>query len=262
MIELKSVPVYSVTIGVLAYWILINVISVLVMRKRGLHIVDGLVPRKGDVMVPAMLKSQGVAWGFIVLAFVVDEPSLAAFGYVPGANMGLSVGVGVVSYAIFLWVYERAIRALGKYEQAAIAAYLTHRIIWPRTRKGRRKLLWVLLLNPFSEELLFRGFLVFYLANLTGFLEAFLLLGLGACLVVHCYQDLRLLPFHAGVYGVTVCLLFSPFGLVACFGFHLAGDLYPMTQLKKQLEMWKKSQRAARKLDLPAARETRAANST
>jgi hypothetical protein len=168
------------------------------------------------------------------------------FGYKAALPPVFSFGIGLLSYAAFVSVYGLVSRLVGFEKNAMVAAYLSHRIIWPRTKLARKKLFAALLVNPFTEELFYRGFLVFYLGNLTGSMGVFLLIGLAACLAIHSYQDIRLLFFHGAVYAVTIGLLVSPVGLLGCFGFHLAGDLYPLTILEKQRDVWKRFERGKR----------------
>jgi len=87
---------------------------------------------------------------------------------------------------------------------------------------------------------------VLFLSRLTGQTALCCALGLALCLAAHAYHGRANLPFHARFDLCRIALLFSPLGLAACFGMHLAGDIYPLFALEKQLAAWKAYRRSKR----------------
>ena len=70
--------------------------------------------------------------------------------------------------------------------------------------------------------------------------------GLIANQALHAYQGVRNLPQHALFYGITVALLYSPFGLMAAVVLHLFGDLThasagPMLKWVRNYRAWQRS---------------------
>jgi len=77
---------------------------------------------------------------------------------------------------------------------------------------------------PIHEELVYRGFLVYMLANLTQLPWLAILFGLVLCLIVHLYQGWWAIPAHILFYATFVALLFSPAGLLAGISMHVANN--------------------------------------
>jgi membrane protease YdiL (CAAX protease family) len=214
---------YPATIGFFSFLILVQLSSTVVMRLTGEACVssDRLQARRGEVIVQGIFNFQVLSLAIIVFCFYVEKPPFSDFGYKMEWNSAFSFCIGILVYAVFVSVYGLISKIAGTIERESVAAYLTHRIIWPRTKLAQKKLGMALFVNPFTEELFYRGFLVFYLGNATGFLWFFLLIGLASCLAVHAYQDLRLQFFHGAVYVVTICLFSLLLGFWAVLDFIL-----------------------------------------
>ncbi len=90
-------------------------------------------------------------------------------------------------------------------------------------------------LNPFAEEIIFRGFLVHQLAMVTHSIPTGLLVGLAANLDMHIYQGRLALLFHAPFFALTCALPCSPLGMWASIGAHIAGDLVPVATMRHEL---------------------------
>lgn len=97
----------------------------------------------------------------------------------------------------------------------------------PRARAEWTKVWWIMFLNPFTEEFLYRGVLVYMASSYGTPVPLAVLFGAVLCAIGHLYQGPKGLWFHLTFYAFAVALLFSPGGLWAAFGFHLAGDLIP-----------------------------------
>ena len=93
----------------------------------------------------------------------------------------------------------------------------------------------IILLNPLTEEAMFRGVLVYHFSNTSGYVILPLVLGFAANVFNHTHQGARLQVFHACFFAVAVALLYSPLGLLGAIGFHFGGDLVPIITARRRL---------------------------
>ncbi|MEH2005415.1 CPBP family intramembrane glutamic endopeptidase [Nostoc sp.] len=105
----------------------------------------------------------------------------------------------------------------------------------------------VCILNPITEELIFRGVLVHQLGIYINNYYLAIVLGLFVSVGNHIYQGRLHIITHIIFYIFTVTLLYSDVGLVGSIGFHLAGDIYPFMWLKYQVNNYKKRRREERR---------------
>ncbi|GAB5402198.1 MAG: hypothetical protein Aurels2KO_04290 [Aureliella sp.] len=77
------------------------------------------------------------------------------------------------------------------------------------------------LLSPILEDLIYRGFFVFYFGSLTGNPAAAVLVGLVLCVAVHLYMGGARLLSILMFYTASITLLYSPFGLMSTIVFHI-----------------------------------------
>jgi membrane protease YdiL (CAAX protease family) len=96
----------------------------------------------------------------------------------------------------------------------------------------------VCVLNPLNEELIYRGVLIFAFGNLIGDFTIVIPAAFLLNLVVHLYQGVGTLLFHALFFLTAVAILFSPLGLLGAVSFHFAGDLIPIATFPVQLRRW------------------------
>lgn len=185
---------------------------------------------------------------YLFFAVYLDKASLSDFGFKTNVSVSLSVVVGLLAYITFILIYDRVIKKLGMYNSMVVSSYLTHRKIIPRSKRGKKQLFVGLMLNPFSEEFIYRGFLIFYLGELIEFHPLMIAIGLIVCVLIHTYQDLKNIYFHAGFCAISIFLLYSEFGLIACVSFHVLGDLYPAFQFKRLIGEWKRVRRENRQI--------------
>ena len=114
--------------------------------------------------------------------------------------------------------------------------------MWPRS-KGLKKLIVAgLMINPFTEEFLFRGVLIFYLGNYFDKLPMFIAIGVVVCLLLHLYQGAWSLTFHLLFCLGAIGLMLSPYGLAAAFAYHVAGDLMPIVNLESSYQSYRSSE--------------------
>ena len=107
--------------------------------------------------------------------------------------------------------------------------YATYRLLLPRGRAAN----WLMstqtvLISPFFEELVFRGFFVVFLLELLPEDSApwGIVTGLFLCLLLHLYQGIRYLFMHFLSFVIYMLLLVSPIGLLGVIGFHVGCNLF------------------------------------
>ncbi len=105
------------------------------------------------------------------------------------------------------------------------------RMFCPRRPVGHLFVWMSNLVNPVTEEVIYRGVFVRLLWQASGSLPLALAVGLGTCLVVHHYQGWRFLLSHAVFFGVTTALVLSPFGLLSAITCHLLADTMPLARI-------------------------------
>lgn len=118
--------------------------------------------------------------------------------------------------------------------------------VWPRGRIAK----WfagsfIMVFNPFVEELVMRGVLIHQWGLILGSPVLPIVVGFVLNGALHWYQGWRMQAWHAMYFAVAVCLLYSPWGLPAAMAAHVLGDVLPIVTLKRNL---KSAHRARRRL--------------
>jgi membrane protease YdiL (CAAX protease family) len=157
----------------------------------------------------------------------------------------LSFTVGFALYFAFLGINRIASGLTGTRSELGLRALQVMGNLWPSRRSAKALALVALCLNPFTEEMIFRGIMVRQLHELSGSLVLAVAVGLVLCLLVHLYQGLQFLPFHAAFFAVAISILYSPLGMAGAVGLHLAGDLFPVLDLSLAMRRSWGSWRAA-----------------
>jgi membrane protease YdiL (CAAX protease family) len=149
--------------------------------------------------------------------------------------------IGILIYFIFIAILKLTIR-LPKFNSIKNTNnYLVFRQILPRNKSAKLYfIISVCILNPFIEEIIYRGILVYYIGNYFNIYWLSIIIGLVFCLGVHLYQGVYNMYFHLLFYFISVALLFSPLGLVASFGLHFAGDIFPTLNIRKSIKEFRK----------------------
>jgi len=182
----------------------------------------------------------------VVSLITGGEPAI--FGFSTSVNPFLAFLCGFGIYFVVLGLIEVGAHFSGVKEELHDQSYETMRRLWPRQIGEKIKaVIAVCLLNPFTEELIYRGVLVYFLGVFIGNFWLAAAIGLAFSLAVHLYQGAWSIPFHFLFHGTAILLVLSPLGLVACFGFHFAGDLVPVAALKKNMYAWRDRQRLRRR---------------
>lgn len=233
------------------YVILLSVISGAGQLRQSLktkpNIFASLPPRKADTIIPNFLALKLILAIAIIAYFLFTDADPSDFGF---ANLGLlwplAFLAGVAAYFVFIYAYTAVTQLSGIHDTLVAEAYAGARSLWPRSARKQNMLRAVLTINPFTEELVYRGVLVYYAGNLFERPITFIVVGLAVCLLAHVYQGLRMLWFHFGFYFLAIVLLFSPLGIVGAFGAHLAGDYYPLTKFREQMNAYRSERRRLR----------------
>ncbi|NNE68037.1 MAG: CPBP family intramembrane metalloprotease [Pyrinomonadaceae bacterium] len=209
------------------------------------------VGRTGVRMPRATLSSgyQILAQQAVVLAVILafgyfSDLNLNSLGYSSTVGPLLAFVLGLAIYGVVLVFVEVASHFLGIRERLHDLSYETMRLIWPRNPEQKlAAFAGVCIMNPFTEEVLFRGVLVFLLGEYTGNFILAAVIGLLLSLAAHMYQGGWSIPFQLVFHATAVLIVLSPLGLVACIGFHFAGDLVPVMLLKKSMIEWRNRNR-------------------
>jgi membrane protease YdiL (CAAX protease family) len=194
--------------------------------------------------------------GFTLLfTYLEGGWSLTAVGVTGALSPGIAFALGFACYLPFRSICHLAWR-LGGSSAVDEIAFLAARAGWPRHPAAKAvDVVATCLLNPVTEELMYRGILVLLFGSLIGSYVFSISIGLLLCLGAHLYQGPRQLPYHALFYAFTVALLFSPLGLVGSVGLHFAGDLLPSVQSRRNVREWKAHLQRRRRGAAPLSKE-------
>ncbi|MEO0574628.1 MAG: CPBP family intramembrane glutamic endopeptidase [Pseudomonadota bacterium] len=208
---------------------------------------DKREPRPRAAFARALLGSQLFILAIIVVFGVAVQPDPAHFGFKPlGSLWPLALLTGAACYVVFLVVFNVLLARSGHHDTFCANAYVSMRALVPRERTSQVQLVAALSINPFTEELLYRGFLVYFLGTVSGSPLSFFFIGLAVCLGAHAYQHWHMMWFHVAFYVVVVAILYSPLGIVGAIGCHFVGDIYPLTQVKANLLVYRNIRRLRR----------------
>jgi len=142
--------------------------------------------------------------------------------------------VGFVAVVLCNLLLMIVLRRLGVMRLVAARGNLR---IWPRGRAAKWvAALFIMVFNPFVEELVMRGVLIHQWGLLLG--SPVLPIAIGFLLngALHWYQGWRMQAWHAMYFAVAVWLLYSPWGLPAAMAAHVLGDVLPILLLKRNLK--------------------------
>ena len=159
----------------------------------------------------------------------------------------LSLIVGVICYTIFVLGLNKILKFFKLFDDVEDESYRTMLKIIPRQKLQKIMfLLAVWMLNPLTEELMFRGILVHQLGIFLNNHWLAIILGLIVNLGNHIYQGRLQIITHTISYTFVVLLLYSPIGLIGAIGFHFAGDIYPFISLKRDAINYRNRRRKKR----------------
>ncbi len=199
------------------------------------------------------------SFGFLILWNQILLISFFSVTYIIGwdaPSVGLkleilpvfSLMIGLGFYCIFVLFLNKILNLLRVSQIVEDDAYLVSVRLMPRQKL--QKILFMIavcILNPITEELIFRGVLVHQLAIYINNYYLAIILGLFVSVGNHIYQGRLHIITHTVFYIFTVTLLYSDVGLIGSIGFHLAGDIYPFMWLKYQVNNYKQRRREERR---------------
>ncbi|MBN3884815.1 MAG: CPBP family intramembrane metalloprotease [Nostoc sp. JL34] len=199
------------------------------------------------------------SFGFLILWNQISLISFFSITYILGwdaPSVGLkfetlpvfSLIIGLICYCTFVLIVNKILKLLRVSQIVEDDAYLVSVRLIPREKLQRILfLIAVCILNPMTEELIFRGVLVHQLGIYINNYYLTIILGLFVTLGNHIYQGRLHIITHIIFYIFTVTLLYSDVGLIGSIGFHLAGDIYPFMWLKYQVNNYKQRRREERR---------------
>lgn len=165
-------------------------------------------------------------FGFLILWNQISLISFFSITYIIGwdaPSVGLkleispvfSLIIGLICYCIFVLILNKILNLLRVSQIVADDAYLVSLRLMPRQKL--QKILFMIavcILNPITEELIFRGVLVHQLGIYINNYYLAILLGLFVSVGNHIYQGRLHIITHLIFYIFTVTLLYSDVGLV------------------------------------------------
>lgn len=142
--------------------------------------------------------------------------------------------LGFGCYLIFLGLWSKVKLPWLTTQEAFTTNYNVARMFLPRSRLQTCILSATLcVLNPVTEEVLFRGILIHFTGTWFGWMLPAVLLGAFCSFSAHLYQGRAALPYQFAFHLTSVGILFTPLGLLGCIGFHFGGDLIPLMRHRK-----------------------------
>ncbi len=147
----------------------------------------------------------------------------------------------IAVYAGVLWLT----RGLAQMRLAGVRGNLR---LWPRGRVAKWfAALFIMVFNPFVEELVMRGILIHQWGLMLGSPVLPIAVGFLLNALLHLYQGWRMQLWHALYFVMAVVLLYSPWGLAAAMVAHLFGDVFPILAMRNQLKYVRRSRQRARR---------------
>jgi len=153
---------------------------------------------------------------------------------------------GEVGYLALLLVHSLLLSASGRFGAMRLTAARGNLRVWPRGRRQKwLAALFIMVLNPFTEELVMRGILIHQWGLILG--SAVVPIAIGFLLngALHWYQGWRMQLWHTLFFAMVVTLLYSPWGLIAAFAAHVLGDVLPIVHIRRNLRAVRKARRTA-----------------
>jgi hypothetical protein len=157
--------------------------------------------------------------GVIIVLAIAPAYLPLASGWWPWAGFLAALALSWPFTAVAQVLQRRAAIALGRGESPSLDWSVRYR------RLGRTELLLVLaqtvFLIPMLEEVVQRGVLVYHLGIVIASPLSTIAGGLLLFLLLHAYHGIDAMPSAVLFYAIVIALLYSPLGLVGCYGFHV-----------------------------------------
>jgi membrane protease YdiL (CAAX protease family) len=201
----------------------------------------------------------GVAfWQFGLLVFLwgfhgSGAWTLSSVGVSSVVSPAVAFATGLGEYYLFSLLVRAVSWGLGMELALSRAALRANSMLLHDDKAQRTVSVGILVLaNPVTEELVFRGLLVHQFHVLGAPLWLAIAIGAVVSLINHAYQGRALALFHLAFYGCVVALLYSPVGLVGAIGMHFGADLWPLTGFGRNLRTYRAMRRRARRASASA----------
>lgn len=189
--------------------------------------------------------SQLALFLMIIGLLIYGSPDPEILGIVPATSPVVAFAAGSAAYIALLVTLEVVSALFGVRERLHDVAFEALRFVWPRERAGKPlAVVAVCVLNPVTEEVIYRGVMIGMLGSVIDDFAVAAALGLFVSLVAHIYQGALAIAAQFCFHVCAIALFFSPFGLVACIGFHFAGDVVPVVTMRSAMRGWAGRRRA------------------
>jgi membrane protease YdiL (CAAX protease family) len=170
----------------------------------------------------------------------------ASAGFHGAQHWAGSVLAGEAAFLGLMGAYALVLRATGTLAFMRETATRGNLRVWPRGRAQKwTAALFIMVFNPFTEEIVMRGILIHQWGLVLGSPVAPIIVGLLLNAGLDWYQGWRMQLWHAMFFAMAVCLLYSPFGLTAAITAHVLGDVMPIVTLRRQQKAARRGRHAA-----------------
>jgi membrane protease YdiL (CAAX protease family) len=167
-------------------------------------------------------------------------------GFRPGTPLMECILAGEIAFLLVVLVNHAILRLTGKFRSMRLVAVRGNLRIVPRGRVAKWAMaIFVMVFNPFTEEIVMRGILIHQWGLLLDSPAIPIAVGFVLNGALHWYQGWRMQMWHALFFGAAVTLLYSPWGLAAAITAHVFGDVLPLVTLRRQLRAAHKARRLA-----------------
>jgi hypothetical protein len=181
------------------------------------------------------IRQLGLA-GLLALTFHRGDWTLESVGIRQDTHWLDAFIAGEIGYLLLIVTYLAILWPSGRLGHMRLVAVRGNLRAWPRGRAAQWfARLFIMVFNPFTEELVMRGVLIYQWGLLLGSPVIPILVGFVLNGALHWYQGWRMQLWHALYFVMSVSLLYSPWGLLAAIVAHIFGDVVPMLVLRRQL---------------------------
>lgn len=228
--------------------------AILVASYLHLHWTRGRTP--GSPVLPRRLSAahlysfgtrQLLLAAMLAFTFWRGDWTLASVGVSSKTHWLDSILAGEIGFLVLMLVYTLLVWLVRLMPLMRMAAVRGNLRLWPRKRAHKvLACLFIMVFNPFTEELVMRGILIHQWGLILGSAAIPIIVGFVLNALLHGYQGWRMQLWHALFFILAVYLLYSPWGLVAAITAHVFGDVMPFVGLRRNLLRARKEQRRAR----------------
>lgn len=182
---------------------------------------------------------------FIGYGYVNGHWTVESVGLHGRAHWTDSVLAGELAFLGLAILYALLLRFSGTLTLMRATATRGNLRIWPRGHARKWiAAIFIMVFNPFTEEIVMRGILIHHWGLALGSAVLPIVVGFLLNAGLHWYQGWRMQLWHALFFAMVVWLLYSSFGLVAAITAHVLGDVLPIVSLRKQQRAVRRARRA------------------